>query len=509
MRGESRWQMQKESAWRGAAIVSNRLPLSLEKTDDGYRAAPSAGGLVRALQPILRKGGGRWIGWSGASGLEGKDALQEASETLGFELCPVPLQEEEIENYYRGFSNSVLWPLFHGMSSICDFRGEYWDDYVRVNQQFAATIDEVESADAPLWLQDYHLMLVAKILRAAGRADQKMAFFLHIPFPTVEDFMRLPWRTEVLDALLHHDLVGFQCDRDRRNFLACVERLGTGAVVGEGTLVYENRSVAVGVFPIGIDFDDFEERAASPEVERRIAELKGELGPRKILLGVDRLDYTKGLPERVRIFERLLERHPEMKGEVLYLQVAVPSREQVDAYRALKAELDEEIGRVCGRFSTPTGSPIRYLYNTVSDVDLSSLYRLSDVAVVTPLCDGMNLVAKEFCASRVDEDGVLLLSERAGAASQLGDAALLVNPFDLDGTADALYRALTMEPEERGERMRRARAVCRDQAVSWWAEQVFSALVDPTRAAELEVPSWPPPIHPPNALDSLGVVPIS
>ncbi len=465
-------------------VVSNRLPVSIESTSDiDVTAKPSAGGLVTAMRPVLERAGGIWVGWPGVEADEQalRVALQSCTDGQPYGLEPVILPQGLIEDYYGGFANSVLWPLFHGFPDRCDFQPRYWDAYVEANRQFADATDAQLSTDEAAWVHDYHLVLLGEELRKRGRSET-LGFFLHIPFPQLGNFLKLPWRAELLTAFLAYDVVGFQTQRDRRNFLDCVERLVPGVSVerahGEATIEVGGRSVRVGIFPIGIDTRSWSEIAAEPSVAARAETLAKELRGRKVLLGVDRLDYSKGLVERLRAFECLLETHPELREQVVLLQLVVPSREGVPEYQAIKSEIEGLVGRISGRFATPRWSPIHYLYNRVSPAELCSLYRLAQVAVVTPLCDGMNLVAKEFCCARLDEGGVLVLSENAGAAAELADSALLVNPYDVVETAEAYYTALTMPPSQIAQRMRALRKQVLDGDVFKWAESFIDALSD-------------------------------
>lgn len=481
-------------------VVSNRLPIIIqERKDHSWDVEPSAGGLVQALRPILERSGGTWIGWPGIFGRaeELRRPLGRLNAELPYELVPVELHEADIEGYYSGFANSVLWPLFHGFPDRCDFRPEFWACYQRANERFADAVSATLGRDDLLWVHDYHLVHTGERVRQRGHRNTA-GFFLHIPFPELRNFLKLPWRGDLLRSLLAYDLVGFQAVRDQRSFLECVELLMPEVTVShEGALATidaNGQKVRAGVFPIGMDFQDFDQRAALPAVERRVSMLREEMNARDVILGIDRLDYSKGLVERLLAFEKALERHPDLRERVVMLQLVVPSRESVPEYRAIKEEIERVIGRISGRFGTTSWTPIRYLYNTVDKVELSALYRLAKVALITPLCDGMNLVAKEFCASRVDEQGVLILSETAGAAAQLACGALLVNPYDIVETADAIYQAVTMESAEAARRMRVLREQVRAQDVFWWANTFLRALRAPMAAAGMEQKDYLPTI---------------
>ncbi len=392
---------------------------------------------MSALEPVLRRRGGTWVGWPGIDLRRGE---RIATSGKSYRVTPVLLSEAEVSRYYHGFSNRTLWPLLHSMPDRARFERRDWEAYERVNERFAeAVLGEMGESEL-VWIQDYHLMRTPKFVRLAA-AQARIAFFLHIPFPPYDIFRLLPWDRELLNGLLACDLVGFHVDGYARNFLDCVERsLGARVDRDARTVEYGDRNVRIGVLPIGIDFAEFERRARRGE--------KQEPLPYRIVLGVDRLDYTKGIPERILAFERLLEKHPRHRENVILLQIAVPSRSQVAEYRALKREIDELVGRVNGRFATATWSPIHYLYRSFHQDKLATMYRDAEVALLTPLRDGMNLVAKEYVASQVGDPGVLILSRLAGAAETMREA-LLVNPFDIDGTAEAIHRGLTMTEAER------------------------------------------------------------
>jgi trehalose 6-phosphate synthase len=482
-------------------VVSNRLPIVLKEGPDGsWTVGASSGGLVQALRPILERGGGTWIGWPGLAGREDelRCPLSRLNAGSPYNLVPVELPVEDIEGYYSGFANSVLWPLFHGMPNYCEFRPAFWESYLRANQRFADTVMAELTGDELVWVHDYHLIHLGANLRARGHADT-VGFFLHIPFPELRNFMRLPWRADLLRALLAYDLVGFQAVRDQRSFLECVERLMPEVTVHHdramATVHANGHVVRVGVFPIGMDFDGFAARAESREVDERVETLRRDLAQRQVILGIDRLDYTKGLVERLLAFEVALERYPSLRERVMLLQLLVPSRESVPEYRAIKEEIERLIGRISGRFATTRWTPIRYLYNTVDQTELVALYRLATAALITPLCDGMNLVAKEFCASRVDDQGVLILSENAGAAAQLASGAIVVNPYNLEETAAAIHRAVNMNRSEARKRMRELRAQIKATDVFWWADTFLHTLRTPKFKGDFEPRDYLPTIE--------------
>lgn len=402
-----------------------------------------------------------------------EELLAPVGERQGYEFVPVPLTREERDAYYYGFANEVLWPLLHDLQSKFRFEPEYWDAYRAVNGKFARVLREEVREEDFIWAQDYHLMGLAEALRREGHSGP-VGHFLHTPFPPQDILIRLPWRDEILRTLLHYDLLGFQTLRDRRNFVAGLRRLVPEIQLeGEGQLVtcrWDGRETRVGAFPIGIDFREFVETATSDETAGERESVRDNLPDRQLVLCVSRLDYTKGIPNQLRAFRVMLDRHPELREEVSLVQVVVPSREHIPEYDELRAEIERLVGEINGQFGVGGWVPVHFLYRSLDRPELVAYYREADVALVAPLKDGMNLVAKEYCASSVDEEGVLVLSEFAGAAAQLQDGALLVNPHDTVATADALRRALTMEEVERYERMHRLREVVRREDVHWWLD---------------------------------------
>jgi alpha,alpha-trehalose-phosphate synthase [UDP-forming] len=465
-------------------VVSNRLPVVLEKKESGWTLKPGSGGLVSALAPVLSHRGGLWIGWPGLPLERGgawEALISEGFRERGYDLLPVLLNEDEVRQFYEGFSNAILWPLFHDLTGRCDFQPEYWYAYLSVNRKFAATVVEHSGGDDFIWVQDYQLIHVAEFVRATGASERRIGFFLHIPFPPLDIFMKLPWRGQLLNALLAYDLLGFQTQRDRRNFLSCVEHLLEQVEIrkprasGLVEVRTHGRSVRVGTFPIGIDYAGFSEDARSEEVELRVGDLRRRIGPYELVVGIDRLDYTKGLPERLQAFRNALQRFPELRERALLMQIVVPSREAVAEYKALKGEIEQLVGEINGEFSSPGWVPVHYHYRSLLRRDLVALYRMARACFVTSLKDGMNLVAKEFVACQVDGLGALVLSEFAGAAAQLKGGALLVNPHDIEGMADALKTAFEMAPAERLRRMHVMQDVVRKQDIFWWVDCYLKA----------------------------------
>ncbi|KAB1441324.1 alpha,alpha-trehalose-phosphate synthase (UDP-forming) [Pseudodesulfovibrio senegalensis] len=469
-----------EPGLRRLVVVSNRLPAALKNEGGEWTVKPGAGGLVTALAPVLRDRGGIWIGWSGASDptVDVDGLLGSFSAKAGYELRTVQLTEEEVRGYYFGFSNEVIWPLFHDLQTRCHFDPGYWRTYLDVNFKFAEQVARHTGKEDYVWVHDYHLMHQAFFLKSMG-VKRNTGFFLHIPFPTPDIFMKLPWRWKIIQALIEFDMVGFQTTQDRDNFVRCVRHFipectteGDGAVV---TVRTGSREFRAGAFPISIDFNQFANLATREDIVQKTFKLREALKHRKIILGVDRLDYTKGIPERILAIRTLLKRFPELTGRVNFVQVAVPSREDVEEYKDLRDEIDLLVGRVNGEFSFPGWVPVHYHYRNLQREDLVAYYAAADIALVTPLRDGMNLVAKEYCACNASESGVLILSEFAGAAAQMQDYAYLVNPYDLEGVARAVNRAFHWDKVDRRRMMVGLRDHVRSHNIFWWVDSFLQA----------------------------------
>lgn len=459
-------------------VVSNRLPVILKKKKNmNFEIKPAAGGLVTAFMPILKQHGGLWIGWAGTHFEEEvnlQKLLQENPIDPNYTLSPVEITPQEYELYYKGFSNEVLWPLFHNLSNYCNFFPEYYDAYREVNRRFAQTVmQELQEKDF-VWVQDYHLIPVAENLREEGIGNT-LGFFLHIPFPPAETFQRLPYRSEIIRALLAYDLVGFQTHGDRQNFLEVVGLLAEGTEISDETqqisaIKTNGRICRAGVFPISIDFDEFSEGAKAPDVEQKVEAIREEYQGKTLILGIDRLDYTKGIPQRLRAYRLLLEENPELLEKVFLLQVMVPSRGDIGEYAGLKNEIEQLIGEINGRFSRLGWIPVQYRYRSLGRKELLAYYQAAGIALVTPLKDGMNLVTKEYCAAHNDEEGVLILSEFAGSICQLKEQALLVNPFDEISIVDAIKKALALNRDEKRDRMQKLRENVRRYDIYWWVD---------------------------------------
>ena len=456
-------------------VVSNRLPVDRHVDADGTASwKPSPGGLVTALEPVMRASDGAWVGWAGQADLD-----LEPFDADGIRIVPVPLTESDLELYYEGFSNDTLWPLYHDVIAPPSYHRVWWERYVQVNQRFADAVAAISETGATVWVQDYQLQLVPAMLRAA-RPDLLIGFFNHIPFPAYGIFSQLPWRTRIIDGLLGADVIGFQRVNDASNFQQAVRRLkGYPTKAAQIEVGDENtpaRRVIAKAFPISIDAAGFQELAASDAVRERAAQIRHDLGnPRTVLLGVDRLDYTKGIAHRLKAYGELLAEGRLSVDDVALVQVATPSRERVDSYRMLRDEIELSVGRINGDHSTISHQAVTYLHQGFPRDEMAALYLAADVMLVTALRDGMNLVAKEYVAARSDLDGVLILSEFAGASDELR-SSVLVNPHDIEGVKDAIVRAVDMPREERRRRMRAMRKKVADHDVAHWSDAFLATL---------------------------------
>jgi trehalose 6-phosphate synthase len=443
-------------------VVANRLPVRRE--EDGSWA-PSPGGLVTALTPILERGG-TWIGWAGVG-----SGPAETFRVNNINHVAVSVSDVEIDDYYLGFCNGTLWPLFHDGIRTPEYHRRWWNAYRRVNQRYAEAVLEHSNPGDLIWVHDYHLLLLPQMLREAS-PDIEIRFFLHIPFPPVELYARLPWRRQLIEGMLASDVVGFQTESSTANFRRAAS-VFAGAEVQDRLVRMGGRSIKTMAAPISVDFDSYNDVAATPLIDERVSSIRDELGnPEHIFLGADRLDYTKGIDVRLRAFATLLRQNPQLADSSKLVQIVVPSRQTIGEY----SDMRDEIERLAGRINSVHGErhrmPVHYTYESLEREELVAYYRAADVMVVTPLIDGMNLVAKEYVASRVDEDGVLLLSEFAGAAHELS-AAVLVNPYDIDGVALAMRQAIELEPAERLRRMREMRNTVRENDLEAWTRRIL------------------------------------
>lgn len=456
-------------------VVSNRLPIDRVVEDDGsvsWRRSP--GGLVTALEPVMQRADGAWVGWIGQPG------EQEPFTHDGVRIVPVALTDTDIQRYYEGFSNDTIWPLYHDVIAPPTYHRVWWDRYVDVNRRFAAAAAEVAAEGATVWVQDYQLQLVPRLLREA-RPDLVIGFFNHIPFPPYGLYSQLPWRTQIIEGLLGADVVGFQRVADAGNFSRAVRRLLGYTTKSPYIEVPERdglpaRRVIARAFPISIDAESFEQLARRPDVQERAKQIRADLGdPQTVMLGVDRLDYTKGIRHRLKAFGELLADGRLDPATVSLVQVASPSRERVETYRQLRDEIELTVGRINGDHSTIGHQVVSYLHHGFPREEMAALYLAADVMLVTALRDGMNLVAKEYVAARFDEDGVLLLSEFAGASDELR-TAVRINPHDIAGLKEAMLQAVAMPREERRRRMRAMRKRVRENDVAHWSRSFLDTL---------------------------------
>ncbi len=426
-------------------IVSNRLPVRVTKDQEGLHFRPSEGGLATGLGSIYKKGGNLWIGWPGLLINQGIERINVTEKLKAENMHPVFLTQAEIKEYYEGFSNETLWPIFHYFSQYSVYKESFWDAYVNVNRKFCnEVVNFLEEGDT-LWIHDYQLLLLPEMVRQEF-PELSIGFFLHIPFPSYEMFRMLPWRRQILNGMLGADLVGFHTYDDMRHFLSAVSRLA-GYGYTSGQVNKPDRKVIVDAFPMGIDYKRYAEAAASPETIEREIRYRTSLGDQQLILSIDRLDYSKGLPQRLKAFELFLSEYPEFQEKVSLVMLVVPSRDKVSKYKELKEEVDLLVGRINGKFGRINWTPIHYFYRSLPLEALSGFYRMAHVALVTPMRDGMNLVCKEFIASKLNKKGVLILSEMCGASKELSDA-ILINPNDINAMVSALHRALTMPEEE-------------------------------------------------------------
>lgn len=466
-------------------VVSNRLPVDRVVAEDGTAAwKQSPGGLVTALEPVMRQTEGAWVGWIGQP-----DEHVDPFDHEGIRIVPLELSAAEIEDYYEGFANDTIWPLYHDVIVPATYHRQWWDAYVEVNQRFADAVAGIAGEGATVWVQDYQLQLVPRMLREA-RPDLLIGFFNHIPFPAYGLYSQLPWRTQLIEGLLGADVIGFQRVSDAGNFSRAVRRLLGYTTKSPVIEVPESdelpaREVIAKAFPISIDVEGFEQLARSPAVQERARQIRHDLGdPQTVILGVDRLDYTKGIAHRLKAFGELLEDGRLRVEDVTLVQVASPSRERVESYRLLRDEIELTVGRINGDFGTIGHQAVNYLHHGFPRDEMAALYLASDVMLVTALRDGMNLVAKEYVAARYDEDGVLVLSEFAGAADEL-KTSLRINPHDIDGMKDAIMQAVEMTRSERRKRMRALRKRVRENDVGHWSRGFLRTLAN-TRDGRIE-----------------------
>ena len=465
-------------------IVSNRLPVNVTKLEKSFLFQSSSGGLATGLKSIHQKTDSLWIGWSGLSDddLNKKNRAEISNSLNKLNLKEVKLTTKEIEKFYYGLSNKCIWPLFHYFIEYAKFNENDWKSYVKVNQKFCDEVIKHAATNGTVWVHDYQLLLLPKMIKES-RPDLTIGFFLHIPFPSFEIFRIFPWRNDLLEGILGADLVGFHTFDYQRHFLSSVKRI-LRYDVDFNRVNLGSREVVVNTFPMGIDYDRFNKAANLHKQQKKSqqSELKIQLNlhkkstdDSKLILSIDRLDYTKGVINRMRAFELFLEKNPEYLEKVRLVMLSVPSRSNVPEYKKLKKETDEFVGRINGKFATVNWTPIWYYYRQMDFDDLIDLYMISDIAMITPVRDGMNLVAKEFVATRVDSDGVLILSEMAGASKELFEA-ITVNPFDLDSMANSILKAIKMPIDEQVRRNQTMQKRLSRYTVKYWANAFFKTL---------------------------------
>lgn len=457
-------------------VVSNRVPPASAVTVVGDGRTAPVGGLVSAVRPAMEANGGLWFGWSGKTTQRRPSSTAHVSSFDSVELATVDLSDDEVSLYYTGFANRTLWPLFHCFPGRVVLRHDTYRAYRRINRRFAEALYPMLKPNDLVWIHDYQLFHVGQELRQLGWQG-KLGFFLHIPFPPADVFRILTWSAQFLEAVLHYDLVGVHTDRYRDNLVDAL-RTEIGGTYSDGVFNHNHLSTKIGAYNIGIDPAIFQQppddNTRSLDQELRLLNADDH----KLILGVDRLDYTKGIPERLLAFERLLDHHPSLIGKLTFVQISSPSRTRVPEYIREKERVERLVGQINGRFSEAGWVPIRYLYRSYTRAELSRFYRDADVGMITPLRDGMNLVAMEFIAAQAkDNPGVLVLSQFSGAATILTDA-VIVNPYDVEGTADATYRSLRMSLNERKRRWRQNIDAVQSQTAQSWSESFTSDLAD-------------------------------
>ena len=449
-------------------VVSNREPYIHDRNKKGIRCRMPVGGLVAAIDPVMQRTRGVWIAWGSGNAdaevADEKGRIQVPEADPRYTLRRIWLNPKEINEYYYGFSNRIIWPVCHLFQEKARYQSEYWETYREVNRRFTEAVLEEAVPGDHVWIQDIHFALMPAALREELPRND-IALFWHIPFPPWETFSCIPWRKELLEGLLGADLLGFHTASYVANFLRAVEKEFPEAQVSSSAIRYRGRITRVRAFPIGIDYDRYRELSSKEGLRRRASQLRNKINVQHIVLGVDRLDYTKGILNRLLAFEKFLDTHPKHLGKVSFIQVASPTRSSISEYREMKQQIEETVGRVNGKFQRPQWTPIIYINRQVPDDEVLMLYRIADVAMVTPIIDGMNLVAKEYVA--VNDSGTLILSEFAGASEEM-DSAIIVNPYDLNAMVDALAKALSMTAEERSRMMEPLRELVKEHDIFWW-----------------------------------------
>ncbi|MBN1153539.1 bifunctional alpha,alpha-trehalose-phosphate synthase (UDP-forming)/trehalose-phosphatase [candidate division KSB1 bacterium] len=456
-------------------IVSNRLPVRVEKQDKDLLYMSSSGGLATGVGSYYQSQDGIWVGWPGYFTTSKVEKQKIRDNFKKQHMSPVFLSKNQIEKYYEGFSNKTIWPLFHYFAQYTVYHQELWDAYRYVNKLFCNEIADKVSTDDIIWIHDYQLMLLPELIRQKNPRTS-IGFFLHIPFPSFEIFRTLPWRKEILHGILGADLIGFHTYDYARHFLSAATRL-LGIERTFNRLNYDDRIIRVDAFPMGIDYEKYAVKNSVPEIDKELKKYYKSLSSCKILLSIDRLDYSKAIPQRLKCFDLFLERNPQYRGKITLIIVVVPSRSSVKHYQLLKKEVDNLVGQIEGKYSSINYSPVHFMYRALEFEELVALYKIADIALVTPFRDGMNLIAKEYVASKTEKDGVLILSEMAGAAVELGDA-LLINPNDINEMVTAIETALVMPPEEQHNRISSMQEKLKRYDVHKWAELYIDSLKD-------------------------------
>ncbi|MGK7395303.1 MAG: bifunctional alpha,alpha-trehalose-phosphate synthase (UDP-forming)/trehalose-phosphatase [Candidatus Cyclobacteriaceae bacterium M3_2C_046] len=448
-------------------IVSNRLPVKIQRKDQDILFKPSEGGLATGLGSIYKEGNNLWIGWPGLFLDDEEEQELVTGELQKESMYPVFLTKKEIKEYYEGFSNATLWPTFHYFNQFVVYNKTFWKAYQLVNEKFCQVISRLAQPGDLIWVHDYQLLLLPGMIRKQI-PECSIGFFQHIPFASYEVFRLLPWRREILKGMLGADLIGFHTYDDTRHFLSAVNRL-VGISDTNGQLEVDQRLVFVDAFPMGIDYKKYEDAANSDTTQRKEKLFRKSLGQQKMVLSIDRLDYSKGIPQKLMAFEDLLAKNPDMEGEISLVMIVVPSRDNVEKYKLLKEQIDELAGRINARFSTIQWRPVHYFYRSFPLDDLATFYRMADIALITPMRDGMNLVSKEFIASKTDKKGVLILSEMAGASKELYDA-LIINPNDIDEIVQAMEAAIHMSEDDMIRSMTSMQNIVRLYDIHNWVE---------------------------------------
>ena len=457
-------------------IVSNRLPVKLIENNGQYSYASSEGGLATGLGSIYQQSGNVWVGWPG---MEIQDEQTREKITLDLDaknLKPVFLTQDEINNYYEGFSNEVLWPVFHYMPTYARYQQVYWDYFVKVNEKFRDMVLDIAEPGDVIWIHDYQLLLLPGMIRSV-LPDITIGYFQHIPFPSYELYRLIPWRLEILEGVLGADLIGFHTFDDARHLVHSTRRLMSSVVSSSNEINYNNRTIIVDSFPMGIDSHKFESLVTTPTVEEHLQTLHKNFIDIKVILSIDRLDYSKGILQRLQAYELFLQSSPDATSRIVLYMIIVPSRDNVQQYRELRDEIDKVVGSINARYRTIDWQPVYYFYRSFPVEELSALYAKADICLVTPMRDGMNLVCKEYIASRLNDDGVLILSEMAGASKELVDA-IQVNPNNIGSMANAINEALNMPLPEQRRRMRMMKDIVTKFNISHWVKLFMERLME-------------------------------